>query len=61
MEFALKFFRGGHLKGPATNFFDTNLAIVLVTLAPWVTAFWEFFMRHGPNGYVWKAGAPFER
>ncbi len=59
IAFALKFSRGGHLNGPATNFFDTQLAIVLVTLSPWVIEFWEFFMTHGPSGLDWKAGAPF--
>ncbi len=34
MEFTLKFGRGGVENGPATNFFETQEAIVLVTLGP---------------------------
>ncbi len=49
------------MKGPATNFFKTQEAIVSVTLEPWIMAFAEFFMKQAPRFSDWKAGAPVVR
>ncbi len=58
MEFALKFGRGGVVKGAATNFLDTQEAIVSVTLEPWMKAFAEFLTEQAPRISDWNAGAP---
>jgi hypothetical protein len=54
MEFTLKFGRGGDENGPATNFFETQEAIVLVTLGPCVMAFVEFFYKTGTQRFCLK-------
>ncbi len=61
MELALKFGRGGVVKGPATYFLDTQEAIVFVTLEPWMKALAEFLTEQAPRFSDWNAGAPVDK
>jgi hypothetical protein len=48
-------------KGPATNFFVIQVAMVSVTDAPNSKDFFEFLTTQGPMGFFWNAGPPFSR
>ncbi len=61
MELTLNLGSGGLSKGPATNFFVIQVAMVSVTDAPNSKDFFEFFTMQGPKGFFWNAGPPFSK